>query len=179
VARHAAHAEQQTAEMRGDGAHHDMAGGTKEPGAMMAEHHRMSLWVQPLLIAFGAWLIASPFTLGYRDGALLWSDVMSGALVIALAMMSLNPERVWASWANSFVGLWLVFAPLVFWAPTAAAYVNDTLLGALVIAFSILVPHGMSMSGPDVPQGWTYNPSSWLQRAIVIALSLLGFLGAR
>ncbi len=71
--------------------------------------------------------------------------------------------------------------PLVFWAP-AAAYTNDTLVGALAIAFSVLVPGmpGMSMGkGPDVPPGWTYNPSSWAQRAPSIALAFVGFFIAR
>lgn len=151
----------------------------REPGALMAEHHTMARWVHPVLMILGAWLIASPVTLGYRSPALAWSDIISGVLVVALAALSLAPHRVWASWANAFVGLWLVFAPLVFWAPTAAAYLNDTLVGALVIAFSILIPHGMPMPGPDVPPGWSYNPSSWMQRAPVIALGLVGFFISR
>jgi nucleoside-diphosphate-sugar epimerase/uncharacterized membrane protein len=151
----------------------------QEPSAMMAEHHRMSLWVHPILMALGAWLMSSPVTLGYRSTALARSDLVTGALVILLALLSLNHRRAWAAWANSFAGAWLLFAPLVFWAPSAAAYVNDTLVGTLVIAFAILIPHGMPMEGPDVPPGWSYNPSSWLQRAPVIALGLLGFLGAR
>jgi nucleoside-diphosphate-sugar epimerase/uncharacterized membrane protein len=150
----------------------------KEPGIMMAEHHQMSLWVHPILMALGAWLMTSPMTFGY-GGAMAWSDVVSGGLVILLAVLSLRPWGASASWANGFVGAWLVFAPLVFWAPSAAAYANDTLVGALVIAFSVLIPHGMPMEGPDVPRGWSYNPSSWLQRAPVIALGFIGFLGAR
>jgi hypothetical protein len=104
---------------------------------------------------------------------------------VALAALSLNPKRGWARWANCFIGIWLLFAPLVLWAPTAAAYISDTLVGALVIAFSILVPGmpGMSMeammSGPDVPPGWTYNPSTWLQRAPMIALALFSFFLSR
>ena len=27
------------------------------PGAMMAEHHAMALWVQPVLMVLGVWLI--------------------------------------------------------------------------------------------------------------------------
>ena len=150
-----------------------------EPGAMMAEHHGMSLWVHPILMALGAWLVVSPFTLDYRSTGMIRSDIVSGALVIVLAVLSLSKERAWASWINGFVGAWLLFAPLIFWAPTAAAYLNGTLVGALVIGFSILIPHGMPMAGPDVPSGWSYNPSSWLQRTPVIALGLLGFLGAR
>jgi len=75
----------------------------------------------------------------------------------------------------------------VFWAPAGAAYLNDTLVGALVITLSILVPmmpgmaHHMEMSkpGPEIPPGWTYNPSSWHQRAPLIALALIGWLGSR
>lgn len=139
----------------------------------------MSLWVHPILMMLGAWLVTSPVTFGYGSGAMMWSDVISGVLVIIFAVLSLRHRGAWASWANSVVGAWLIFAPLVFWAPSSAAYLNDTLVGALVIAFAILIPHGMPMEGPDVPPGWTYNPSSWLQRTPVIGLGLIGFLGAR
>ena len=38
----------------------------------------------------------------------------------------------------------------------------------------------MSMKpGPDVPLGWSYNPSSWPQRAPIIALALVGFFLSR
>ena len=77
------------------------------------------------------------------------------------------------------MGIWLLFAPLVFWAPTAGAYLNDTLVGTLVIAFSILIPHGMAMSGPDLPPGWSYNPATWPQRVPVITLGLIGFFISR
>jgi uncharacterized membrane protein len=48
-----------------------------------------------------------------------------------------------------------------------------------VISFAILIPHGMDMGGPQIPAGWTYNPSTWAQRAPIIALGLLGFLPSR
>lgn len=65
------------------------------------------------------------------------------------SMMSLTPRLAWAQWANAAVGAWLLFAPLVMWAPSEAVYANDTMVGALVITFSILVPMmpGMSMAG--------------------------------
>src|SRR3546814_16832117 len=71
----------------------------------------------------------------------------------------------WAQWANTVMGLWLMFAPLLFWTPSPASYGNALLVGGLVIAFSTLVPMmpGMSMSGmmqkAAVPPGWEYNPS--------------------
>ena len=79
------------------------------------------------------------------------------------------------NYANGFVGLWLLLAPLVFWAPTSAAYLNDTLVGVFVITFAVLVVMRMEMSGPGVPRDWTYNPSTAAQRAPIIVAGLIGF----
>ena len=133
-------------------------------------------------IILGAWLITSPSALDYRSTPLAWSDVISGTLIIVLATLTVVRRSMWAPWANSLVGVWLLFAPLVFRAPTAAAFVNDTLAGALVIAFVLLMPGmpGMRMlPGPDRPPGWSYNPSSWPQRAPVIALAFVAFFLSR
>lgn len=150
-----------------------------EPGVLMGEHHEMAVWVYPIAMALGAWLVASPATLGYRSPALIWSDVASGLLVIVLAALARRPGGAWAAWGAVLVGVWLLFAPLVFWAPTAAAYLNDTLIGVLVIFFAILIPHGMPMPGPQVPAGWSYNPSTWTQRVPILALGLFGFFLSR
>ncbi|MFX6834733.1 hypothetical protein ABTH32_20280, partial [Acinetobacter baumannii] len=81
-------------------------------------------------------------------------------------------------WSNTFVGLWLLFAPMLFWTPSAAQYLNDTLVGVLVIAFSVLIPMmpGMSMAGmmdpKNIPPGWTYCPSTWAQRVPIALLGL-------
>jgi len=150
-----------------------------EAGTMMVQMVGMARWSQIPLIVLGVWLIASPWTLGYRSALLTWSDMVSGLLVIALAVIAFRTGRAWAAWANTFVGLWLAFAPLVFWAPDATAYANDTLVGMLVTVFAVLVPMMMTMPGPEVPLGWSYNPSTWLQRAPVLALALLSFLMSR
>ena len=180
-------------------------------GDMMVEDHRKLLWPHYLNLMLGLWLLTSPFTLGYlsdfapdanqlrvmaerglppfelRNLLMAWSDVISGILVIVFSALSADAWRrnPWAQWANAFVGLWLLFAPLVFWTPLPEAYANGTLVGALVIALSVLVPMmpGMSMAGmmgkPDVPPGWAYTPSSWLQRMPIGVLALIGFLIAR
>lgn len=134
------------------------------------------------VIILGVWLITSPFALDYQSARLTWSDILSGALMIALALVTLVRRPIWAPWAASLVGVWLLFAPLVFKAPTTAAFANDTLAGALVIAFALLLPGmpGMRMQpGADAPPGWSYNPSSWPQRAPIIALAFLGFFLSR
>jgi hypothetical protein len=99
--------------------------------------------------------------------------------------LALWQRHSWAQWGATLVGLWLLVAGLVFWTPSAAAYANDMIVGALAIAFSILIPMmpGMSHAGMmdknAIPPGWTYSPSSWLQRLPIIALGLFGFLIAR
>ena len=152
----------------------------QEPMIMMArEHYAPYRWVQAPSAMIALWLIASPFTLGYPSRALAGSDMASGVAVLVLAAIALSPRRGWASWMQAVVGLWLMAAPLLFWAPDAASYANDTLAGALLVGFGLLIPMSMEMKGPDTPVGWTYNPSAWSQRAPIIALSLISFFAAR
>lgn len=162
--------------------HREMA--AMNHGQMLIEEHQKNLWVHLTIVALGGWLTTSPVTFGYREAGMIWSDIASGALLIIFGFLSLNAWRFWAPWASCFVGLWLGFAPLVFWTTSAAAYVNDTLLGALVVALSVLIPGMPGMMtfmkpGPETPPGWTYNPSAWLQRAPIIALGFIGWYGSR
>lgn len=184
---HAVHARPaHSAPMQDGEASHMHDATAAKSGAEMA--HKQPPWPHFANMAVGLWLFTGVFALGYHSTALQVSDAVSGVLVIVLAILSLSRRswfKLWAPWANSLVGLWLLFAPLVFWSPTSAVYANDTLVGALVIAFAVLAPGmpmspGMSMEpGPDVPPGWSYNPSSWSQRAPIIALGLIGFLLSR
>ena len=154
----------------------------------MTMDHGTTVWPHFANMIFGVWLITNVFALGYRSTALQASDAVSGVLVVVLAILSVSGTgaiKFWSPWVNSLVGVWLFFAPLIFWAPTSAVYSNDTLIGALVVVFAILAPgmpmaKGMSMEpGRDVPFGWSYNPSSWPQRAPIIALALIGFFLSR
>ena len=178
---------------------------------MLVDEHLSMLWPHYVNLVLGLWLITSPFAMGYlsefapdanvlrvmqernlpsfewRNLAMTWSDVVSGALIVLFSMLAASPSRrySWSQWANAVVGFWLLFAPLVFWTPLPEAYANDTIVGALVIAFSVLIPMmpGMStqgmMGGPDIPPGWSYCPSSWLQRLPIAALAVLGILISR
>ena len=172
-------------------------------------HHRQVLWIPWTLMLLGFWQLLAPFTLGYLDADLwavpsggrgvwfsdethdalraslmTWSDVVSGVLLVVLAWRALKPDRPFAWWGACFVGIWLVFAPVVLWAPTASGFANATLVGLLVIALTILVPGMPNMPafmqmGPPTPPGWSYNPSSWPQRAVLIALGFVGLVVSR
>jgi uncharacterized membrane protein len=176
---------------------------------MLRMHLRQTLWVYWLVVLLGVWLIASPFAFGYlnpdlwvrpsggrgawfgdethdalRATLMTWSDVLSGLLLIVFGWRGLRPNRPFSLWICCFVGVWLSVAPLVFWAPTAAAYLNDTVVGMLVVTLTVLIPGMPNMilhmrMGPPKPPGWSYNPSSWPQRAIMIGLAFLGLLVSR
>ena len=179
-------------------------------GQMLVSHHRQTLWIAWTLILLGVWLLVAPFTFGYLNEALwvqpsggrgawfaetatydalraqlmTWSDVLSGAFLVVMGWRALTPDRPKSRWAACFVGIWLVFAPVVLWAPTAAGYVNDSIVGLLVIALTILIPGMPNMikvmqMGPPTPPGWSYNPSSWTQRSILIGLGFAGLLVSR
>ncbi|MBW6392113.1 NAD-dependent epimerase/dehydratase family protein [Billgrantia antri] len=147
------------------------------------EHYRF-LWAHFFNVALGAWLVASPATLGYSGGMAV-SDMASGLLLALFGALSLSLKMSWARWAAAVVGLWVLFAPLVFWSESAAAYLNGTLVGTLAIGFAALVrpAPGLSpaaaMTGPTTPPGWNNNPSSWFQRMPIIVLACVGFFVSR
>lgn len=176
---------------------------------MLRAHHRQTLWVYWTLIMLGVWTALAPTSFGYLNPAtwvdpaggrgvwwsagthtalrawlMTWSDVLSGLALVALGWRALTPDRPVSLWLACGVGAWLNLAPIVFWAPSAAAYANDTLVGMLVIALTILIPGMPNMPlfmrmGEAQPPGWSYNPSGWAQRWIMIATGFLGLLASR
>ncbi|MCX2723946.1 NAD-dependent epimerase/dehydratase family protein [Roseibium salinum] len=153
--------------------------------AAYRDAHERFRWAAFLNMGLGAWLITSPPMLGYESPWMFWSDGISGALVIALAFVSLSWRFGLIRWPLAAVGAWVMTAPLVFWAPTAAAYLNGTLVGALIFGFAVLTrpPAGVSIpaatTGPTIPPGWDYSPSSWFQRLPIIILAVLGLYVSR
>ena len=120
---------------------------------MRDKHHQQTEWIWWTLILLGVWMVAAPFTIDYghnpaspaasdasplsmqtRINGMIWSDVISGLLLIVLGWRSLKPGRPITLWAACFVGIWMNAAPLVFWSPSAAGYLNNTIVGTLVIA---------------------------------------------
>jgi len=170
---------------------------------MLHMHHQQTLWVYWMIIILGVWTILSPLTFAYDVGIVApsggrglwltdaqrvaymkWSDIISGALLIVFGVRSLLPNRPVSLWICCFIGVWMSIAPLLFWAPTAASYLNDTLVGMLIISLTVLIPGMPNMMmymkmGSEVPPGWTYNPSSWAQRWIMIVTGFMGFVVSR
>jgi nucleoside-diphosphate-sugar epimerase/uncharacterized membrane protein len=201
-------AEKAAAEAKAESAAEQQSAVREHDRHMRMMHFQM-LWVHWLVAALGLWLATAPSVFGtfdqtdfsvavqrvtedrglwaasLRSWLTAWNNVFTGLAITGLAFLSMKPGNGWAQWANAALGVWLLAAPLVFWTPDPAVYANDTLIGALVIALTILIPMmpGMSREGMmddgDIPPGWTYCPSTYVQRLPIIALGLVGFLLSR
>ena len=192
------------------GMHSDAHMNHDEHMAQMAQQERNTRWAHLANIGLGLWLASSPAvydavsaetvretvlavtadrglpSVEWRASALAVSDIASGLAIALFGALSLSKRTAWfAQWAVTFVGIWLLFAPLLFWSPSAAQYLNNLIVGSLVIAFSVLVPMmpGMSMAGMmdnrSIPPGWTYSPSTDAQRFPIVVMGVIGFLIAR
>ncbi|WP_191061328.1 NAD-dependent epimerase/dehydratase family protein [Geminicoccus harenae] len=174
--------------------------------AMERERDRTD-WCHLLNMMLGAWLVASPFIHGLFDpvGQLppppalghelpdptvrnWWlgiSEIVTGLLVILFSKLALDRGRGWAAWVVTVLGCWLLLAPLVFWTTNAAAYGSDTLVGMLLITFAVIIApqpgvarEALATKG-DRPLGWSYSPSSYTQRAPIVALAFVGLFVSR
>ncbi|MEQ7154195.1 NAD-dependent epimerase/dehydratase family protein [Brevundimonas aurifodinae] len=171
--------------------------------------HFDRLWVHWLTMGLGLWLATVPFVFGtfsqtefstailnvteerglwdpaLRNALTGWNDLICGVLIMMFAALSMSPRNGWAQWANGALGVWLLGASLLFWAPSAAVYANDMLVGALVVALTMLIPMmpGMSTEGmmddTDTPPGWSYCPSTYLQRMPIIVMGAIGLVLSR
>lgn len=141
-----------------------------------------TLWTCFATCFLGLWLMVAPVSFNYFGSPLGWSDGISGLLLVLLGWRARSQKSLWLPWVIAFVGVWLEAAPLIFWAKSAAIYLNDTIVGALVILFSIILPHlpgQLSDEGPSLPPGWSYNPSSWPQRFPIFLLAMVGWFISR
>ena len=163
----------------------------------------LARWPHAVVLLLGIWMILSPLYLGHFEAEAMQNfardvtaeravpepatrgmlaginAIVTGVLIVALAGLSLLGRHAWAPWVTLLVGVWLLYAPLVFWAPTFALYVNDTVVGFAVILL-VLVLTRLPGSDPealddptDVPPGWSYSPSVFRQRLPIILLALV------
>lgn len=130
----------------------------------------------------GLWLIASTLTFSTESLPIFYTNCLCGILLILFGLKSRKGPSAFAIWAITLLGIWLQFSPLVFWAPTAASYINDTFVGIWVIALAITLhpmPGHTLREFSTIPPGWSFNPSAWPQRLPIAFLAFLCWMIAR
>lgn len=164
----------------------------EDPEALRVRHdqwrraaHGETRWAHFVNIALGFWILVQPVLVQVEEPALFWSEIVLGTALIGFASLSLSWRMAWARWASAAVAAGIMAVPFVFWTTNPAAFLSDTLVGAFAFGLAVgMRPEpGTStvaaMTGPDVPPGWSYNPSDWTQRVPIVLLALVGLLVAR
>lgn len=92
-------------------------------------------WQDPVNAICGAWLILSPWALGFAGTtAAAWNFVVAGVLLVATALGAIFLPRLWEEWTETVIGLWVVVSPwLVGFAAASDAAKADAILSGLVI----------------------------------------------
>ncbi len=153
--------------------------------AMLRDEHAGNRWAHFVNIALGVWLVTQPPMIGVEEVWLARSEIALGGALILFASLSLSWRMRWARWVCAGIGTLVIAAPFIFWTASPAAYLSDTLVGALIFGFAICTrpevgPSALAaQTGPETPPGWSYNPSSWTQRLPIILLALIGLQVSR
>jgi hypothetical protein len=102
----------------------------------------------------GAWLVLSPAALGIPGGRLASSSVISGILIIVLAVARLLWRHTSAlSYSTAVVGAWVVMSPWVFDYLTAGFRTwSFVLAGGVVAVIAVLSLTSSAVRHPWAPE---------------------------
>ena len=164
----------------------------KNPETLRAQHeaqvkteHRANRWAHFVNMGLGTWLITQPLLINVEEPMLRWSEILLGALLIVCSFLALSWRAQWARWFCAGIGSLVMAVPFLFATGNSAAYLSDTLVGALIFGFAVCtkpepgVSAVAALTGPTVPPGWSYNPSEWSQRLPIIVLAIVGLYVSR
>ncbi|MDF1726488.1 MAG: NAD-dependent epimerase/dehydratase family protein [Sulfitobacter sp.] len=142
--------------------------------------HAANRWAYFLCMGLGSWALVSPPMLAYESTLMTITSLFCGVAVLVLGFLALSWRMGIARWVMAGAGALLMASPVLFWAETSGAYINSFLVGSLIAGFAVSMKPipGVSIAaaetGPSIPPGWSFNPSTWIQRAPVILLAFVG-----
>jgi hypothetical protein len=96
-------------------------------------------WQDAVNAVLGAWLLLSPWAVGYADEAVATGNaVIVGLALMAGALGAILVPRAWEEWAEAALGAWLVVAPWVLgFAGQTDARMSAVSLGAVIVALAL------------------------------------------
>jgi len=108
-------------------------------------------WQDAVNVVLGAWLIVSPWAVGYQSElAPMVNAFVIGAALIAAALGAIFAPRAWEEWIEGVLGLWLFVSPalLSFTADRGA------LLSAVITGIVIVVLAGWTLLTDKAYSAW-------------------------
>ena len=102
---------------------------------------QMKHWQDPVNALLGAWLVLSPWVLGYQTHATATGNgVIIGVALIAAALGAIFLPRAWEEWTEGALGLWMVASPWILGFTSLHAARNSAVIaGIAVMALALWV----------------------------------------
>jgi hypothetical protein len=115
---------------------------------------RMKHWQDPVNALLGAWLILSPWVVGFADERIaMFNFVAVGVLLIAAAIGAIVVPKAWEEWMEVALGVWLMASPwLLGFAGNMVAMQNALFCGLLVTVLALWV-----LGTDDEYGGWLHR----------------------
>lgn len=109
-------------------------------------------WQDPANAALGAWLLVSPWVLGFQGVMVaVLSTLAVGALLIASSLGAMSVPQAWEEWLDALLGAALMFVPVLLGFDTVA----PALLNALVIGGAVtLLALWVLVTDNDFARSW-------------------------
>jgi hypothetical protein len=98
-------------------------------------------WQDGVNAGLGAWLIVSPWLLGFQHTTVATTSTMAlGAVLLACSLEAIAVPDAWEEWLDVAIGIALMLAPaLLGFDALPAAVVNAMVTGALVVILALWV----------------------------------------
>lgn len=102
---------------------------------------RVKHWQDPVNGLLGAWLVVSPWVLGFHNVVVAMVTTMAiGALLVASSLEAMQVPQAWEEWLDVGLGALLMVLPAVFGFDTVTPALQNALVtGALVTTLAIWV----------------------------------------
>ena len=111
-------------------------------------------WEDWLGVALGAWLLVSPWVLGYSvESAATMNALIVGTILVLEEMLELGVHETIEEWFDVVAGAWLCVSPLVLgYASDAVASANALAVGLLSMIFAVyaMLPVGKQPGRPAI-----------------------------
>lgn len=115
---------------------------------------QMKHWQDPVNALLGAWLILSPWVMGFADQAIPTANAVAvGALLAAVAVGAMVVPKAWEEWAEVAIGVWLIASPWVLGFASAELAMQNALFAGLAVTVLALWVLGTD----DEYGGWLHR----------------------
>ena len=96
-------------------------------------------WQDPVNVLLGAWLIASPWVLGFQGVTVaMVTTVAIGILLVASSAGAMTVPAAWEEWLDAMLGAGLMMAPLLLGFDSVDAALQNALLTGGLVTFLAL-----------------------------------------